>query len=424
MADRVDVVIVGGGLAGLAAAAGLAQSGIGVRLYDHGHFEGRPGGGIVSGLTLGPLGGPSVPMEVPFDRNVGERRWLFLTRTGDVALDFLDAPSPMPSEGLHTVRTSTLAPWLASRARTLGADLRPGTAVEALRRDARGDVAGIRVGGAEVEALVTILADGGTLRATPNVPLRPASVQVAEAFWTLPARSVSARFGARAGTGTVVEALFGDLAPEGPAGGYLLPFRSGVAVGAVVGKAAAPAGGAPELLERFERHPSVAPLLKDGQRGSVTRTELADRPEVGRPLSGPGFLAVGTAGGLAAVSATRFLAVEAAIRSGSIAGEVARDAVINRDASALRLSAYPLSLRTDGLLGELRAARDSGRRYRSAPGVARGVPKAVNALMHELMTESGGPKRRILPTVRAVRRKEKLSRSTLLRALLVAGRWR
>ncbi|MCI4366472.1 MAG: hypothetical protein L3K08_01840 [Thermoplasmata archaeon] len=336
----------------------------------------------------------------------------------DVALDFLDAPSPMPSEGLHTIRTSTLAPWLAARARTLGADLRPGTAVEALRRDARGQVAGVQVGGADVEALVTILADGGTLRATPGAALRPPSVQVAEAFWTMPSRSVSARFG------TVIEALFGGLAPEGPAGGYLLPFRSGVAVGAVVGKGAGPAGGAEELLGRFESHASVAPLLAGGQRGAVTRTELSDHPEIGRPLSGQGFLAAGTAGGLAAVSATRFLAVEAAIRSGSIAAEVARDAVINRDASALRLSAYPLSLRTDGLLGELRAARDSGRRYRNAPGVARGVPKAVNALMHELMTETGGPKRRILPTARTVRRKEKLSRRTLLRALLVAGRWR
>ncbi|HTT26561.1 MAG TPA: FAD-dependent monooxygenase, partial [Thermoplasmata archaeon] len=350
MADRVDVVIVGGGLAGLAAAAGLAQAGIGVRLYDRGHFEGRPGGGIVSGTTLGPLGGPSVPMEVPFDRDVGERRWLFLTRTGEVALDFLDAPSPMPSEGLHTVRTSTLAPWLAERARTLGADLRPGTAVDGLRREGRGPISGVRVRGADVEALVTILADGGSLRATPNAPLRRPSAEVAEAFWTLPARSVSARLGARAGSGTVIEALFGELSPEGPAGGYLLPFRSGIAVGAVVGTTAAPPGGAEELLGRFERHPSVTPLVQGGQRGAVTKTQLADRPEIGRPLSGEGFLAVGTAGGLAAVSATRFLAVDAALRSGAIAGEVARDAVINHDASALRLSAYPLSLGADGLL--------------------------------------------------------------------------
>jgi flavin-dependent dehydrogenase len=363
-------------------------------------------------------------MEVPFDRNVGERRWLFLTADGDVALDFLDAPSPMPSEGLHTLRTTTLTPWLAIRARTLGADLRPDTAVEALRRDALGHVAGVRVGGEEIESLVTILADGGLLRASPNAPVAPPVVEVAEAFWSLPARSVSARLGARAGGGTVIEALLGGIAPEGPAGGYLLPFRSGVAVGAVVGKSSAPSGGAATLLERFEAHPSIVPMIRGGTRGTVTRTEVSDHPDRGRPLSGPGFLAAGTAGGLAAASATRFLAVEAAIRSGTIAGDVARDAVINHDASRLRLSAYDLSLRGDGLLRELRAARDSGRRYRSAPGVAQDVPRAVNALMHELMTETGRPKQRVLSTVRAVRRKEKLSRRTLLRAMLVAGRWR
>ena len=422
--DRVDVVVVGGGLAGLATAALLAQGGTPVRLYSRGGFDGRPGGGIVSGLTLAPLGGPSVPREVPFDRLLAERRWIFLTAEGDTALDFLDTPPLMSSEELRTVRNSTLAPWLAERARMLGADLRPGTGVEALRLDARGRVAGVRAGGSEVEASITVLADAGALRPPTRSAPRPPDIEVAESYWSLPARTISARFGARAGGGFVQEILLGALSPERPAGGYLLPFRSGVAVGVVTGRAAPPAPGAAELLERLERHPSIALFLRGGQRGPVVRTEVADRPEIGRPLSGPGFLAVGRAGGLEAASGTRYLAVDAGLRSAVVAAEVAREALASHDTSALRLRSYGIGLRADGLLGELAHARASGRRYRAAPGVAREFPRLVNAAFHELMSETGGPKRRVLPTVRAVRRREKVSRRTLLRAALLAGRWR
>lgn len=420
--DRVDVLVVGGGIAGLATTAALAQHGVAVRLCSRGGFEGRPGGGIVRGQILSALGGPAVPREVPYDRTIAERRWMFLAEAGDAALEFLDAPPLTTADELRSVRNSTLAPWLAERARSLGADLRGGAAVASLRRDGRGRVAGAVVDGREVEARVTVLADGGALRAVPGLRTAPPTIDVAEAFWEIPARRMSTRFGARAGGGMLIEVLLGALSPERPAGGYLLPFRSGVAVGVVASAGAVPS--AAQLLERVEGHPSILPFLRDGARTEVVTTSLADRPEIGRPLSGAGFLAVGRAGGLVAASGARFLSLGAALRSALVAAEVARAAVGTGDASALELAPYGLALRADGLVDELARARASGRRYRAAPGVARDVPRFLNALLHELMTESGGPKQRIVPTVRAVRRRERLSRRTVLRAALVAGRWR
>ena len=423
VADRVEVVVVGGGLAGLTATVGLAQAGVPVRLYDRGQFEGRPGGGLVSGATLEPLGGPEVRQDVPYDREVSDRRWLFLSAEGEVALDFLDLPPPLASEGLHTVRTSTLTPWLAARARTLGADLRPGSNVTALQRDARGRVTGVVVDGASVEAEVTIVSDGGGLIGPPSSAAPPATIGVAESYWSLPAATVTARFGGRARQGTVLEMLLGELSREAPAGGYLVPFRSGAALGVVAPLGAQGPGAVLSLLERLESHPSIARLLRGGTRSSPRTTTLSDQPEIGRPLSGAGFLAAGTAGGLLGATGTRFLSVDAALRSGTIAAEVARDAVQNHDSSAFRLRSYRVHLAADGLLDELRRARASGRRYRAAPGVARDVPRLMNTLFHELMSESGGPKRRVLPTVRSVRRAERVSRRTLARAALIAGRW-
>jgi hypothetical protein len=164
-------------------------------------------------------------------------------------------------------------------------------------------------------------------------------------------------------------------------------------------------------------------LVKGGTRERPIQIQLGDRPDPGRPLSGAGFLAAGTAGGLMAASGTRFRAVDAAIRSGLIVAGAARDAALDRDPSALRMGAYRLQLRSEGLLDELRRARASGQRYRSATGVAQDVPRFLNSLMHELFSEPGGPKRRVIPTVRAVRRKERLRRRTLVRTVLVAGRW-
>lgn len=419
----MDVVVVGGGVSGLTATGTLAEAGVGVRLYDRGSFEGRPGGGIVPGTSLAPLGGPSVRQEVPFDRHVLERRWLLLSRDGDVALDFLDAPSPMPTEGIYTVRSGTLTPWLAARARTLGADLRARTPVDRLRRDARGRICGVIVGGEEIEAKVTILADSGALRTLPDVPAPAPTVAVAESYWRLPEASVTARFGGRAGYGSVYELLLGPLDPAGPAGGYVLPFRDGVAVGVVASRRADPPDGELELLARLEAHPSVAPLVQGGRRDPPIRIALGDRPDPGRPLSGAGFLAAGTAGGLMAATGTRFRAVDAALRSGVIVAGAARDAALDRDPAALRMGAYRLQLRSEGLLEELRKARASGQRYRAAPGVAQDVPRFLNALLHELFSEAGGPKRRVVPTVREVRRRERLRRRTLARTALVAGRW-
>ncbi len=422
MAERVDVAIVGGGLAGLTTAVALSEAGVGVRLFDHGEFRGRPGGGLVPSYTLAPLGGPSVRQEVPYDRDVLDRRWLFLSAEGDVTLDFRDAPFVLPTDGLHTVRTSTLSPWLAGRARTLGADLRPRTQVDALRRDGRGRVQGVVAGGAETEALVTVLADAGGLAATTARPLPP-TVAVAESFWAMSEQTVTERFGARPGYGTITELFLGELSPEAPAGGYVLPFREGVSVGVV---APLPASGPARdlaLLDRLERHPSVAPWLRGASRADPVRIEISDNPEVGRPLSGAGFLTVGTSAGLVAAGGARLRGIDAAIRSGQIAAEVARDAVASKDASALRLGTYRLHLVAHGLLDELRRVRRSGRRYREAPGVAQGIPRLLNAAAHELMTETGGPKSRVVPTIRRVRRRSKVSRRTLLRAALVAGRW-
>lgn len=422
MADRVDVAVVGGGLAGLTTAVTLAEAGVGVRLFDHGEFQGRPGGGVVPSYSLAPLGGPTVRREVPYDRDVAERRWLFLTEEGDVGLDFLDAPFLLPTQGLHTVRSSTLAPWLAQRARILGADLRPHTKIESVLRDGRGRVTGVVADSGETEALVTILADGGGLR--PAAPaVLPPTVAVAEAFWSLPEATITARFGGRPGAGSVTEIFLGPLAPLEPAGGYVLPFREGVAVGVVAPLRPAVPPADLALLARLEAHPSIAPLVKGGRRSAPTRIELSDRPDVGRPLSGAGFLAVGTSAGLIAAGGTRYRGVDAAIRSGTIAAEVARDAVASRDASALRLGTYRLHLGAHGLLDELRRVRRSGHRYRAAPGVARGIPKLLNATMHELLSETGAPKRRVVPTVRGVRRREGVSRRTLIRAALVASRW-
>jgi electron transfer flavoprotein-quinone oxidoreductase len=424
LVDRVDVVVVGGGLSGLTATAALAQSGVPVRLYDRRGFEGRPGGGLVAGTSLAPLGGPSMRQEPPFERQVLERRWLFLSEEGDAALDFLDGVSPMPTEGFHTVRTATLAPWLADRARRLGADLRPNAPVESLQRDGKGRVTGVVVGGEVVEARITILADAGGLRTVPNITAPPPTVAVAEATWRLSEAKITARFGGRPGHGAVLEVVLGPLDPTGPAGAYLLPYREEIAVGVVARYDPSHPEGVHELLERLERHPSIAPLLAGGTRTEVRRFALGDRPDPARPLSGPGFLAAGTAGGLMAATPTRFRATEAAIRSGSVVAEAARLLVSAQgDPAPLALNSYRLQLRSEGILEELRRARLSGERFRAAPGVGHDVPRYLNALLHELFTEDGGPKRKVLPTVREVRRRERLRRRTLPRLALVAWRW-
>ena len=125
-----DVVIVGGGPAGLAAAIRLKQlsADISVCVLEKGS---EIGAHILSGAVIDPRAltelipdwkGKGAPVETA----VTDDRFCFFTRSGALTLPHFLFPSLMSNRGNYVVSLSNLCKWLAAEAESLGVEIYPG----------------------------------------------------------------------------------------------------------------------------------------------------------------------------------------------------------------------------------------------------------------------------------------------------------
>ncbi|EQD35866.1 FixC protein, partial [mine drainage metagenome] len=160
--ERFDVVVVGAGLAGIAAAHAAASAGRSVLLIERGKAPGTKtvSGGLLYGHALARIvpefwaSDPS-PVERPIVRNILS----FLTGSRAVSVDHFDVAFGKAPFNSFSVLRHRLDAWLAERAEAAGAVPVYGVRVDSLLRE--GDrVIGVRTGDDEIGAEVTVLADG------------------------------------------------------------------------------------------------------------------------------------------------------------------------------------------------------------------------------------------------------------------------
>ncbi|HQY29120.1 MAG TPA: NAD(P)/FAD-dependent oxidoreductase, partial [Burkholderiaceae bacterium] len=149
-----DVVIVGGGPAGLAAAIRLKQlatdrgTEIAVCVIDKGS---EIGAHILSGAVMDPRAlGELIPdwreRGAPLDTAVTEDRFLFLSETGARQVPNWMLPECFTNHGNYVVRLGDVVRWLGQQAEALGVEIYPGfAAAEVLYRD-DGSVRGVATG--------------------------------------------------------------------------------------------------------------------------------------------------------------------------------------------------------------------------------------------------------------------------------------
>ena len=145
-AMEFDVVIVGGGPSGLAAAIRLKQLNpdMAVCLVEKG---GEIGAHILSGAVLEPRAlNELIPdwkeKGAPLDTPAGEDRFLFLTATRSFKMP---TPPQMHNHGNYIVSLGNFVRWLGQQAEALGVEIYPGfAAAELLEEDGR--IAGIATG--------------------------------------------------------------------------------------------------------------------------------------------------------------------------------------------------------------------------------------------------------------------------------------
>lgn len=149
-----DVVIVGGGVAGLCAAIRLKQqaeeagSEINVALLEKGS---EIGAHILSGAVIDPVALDELIPDwkergAPLHTPVTKDKFLFMTKHGAIPIPNMAMPPLMSNHGNYIVSLGNVCRWLAEQAENMGVEIYPGFAAAEVVYNADGSVKGVATG--------------------------------------------------------------------------------------------------------------------------------------------------------------------------------------------------------------------------------------------------------------------------------------
>lgn len=344
-----DVLIVGAGPAGLAAAIRLKQRhpDIAVTIVEK---AAEIGGHIISGAVMDPVGLDALIPDwrlknAPVGPDVTTDTYHFLTTKGDFAFPHALIPPQMRTRDGIVVSLGDLVRWLGEEATALGVDIFPMTAAVDVLRTGDGPVRGIITGdlgldrdgnpkpghaeGIALEAKYTLIGEGarGSLAKTIIGDFGLASGKSPQKYglgikevWEIPAD--------RHEPGKVDHYLGFPLDNATSGGGFAYHAQDRkLYLGLVVHLDYADPTLSPfDEFQRFKTHPAIAPLLEGATRLSYGARALASGGWQSLPdLAFAGGALIGCAAGF--MNAPRLKAIHNAFLSGIAAADAVGEAV-------------------------------------------------------------------------------------------------
>jgi len=393
-----DIIIVGGGPAGMAAAITAAKGGAKTVLLERGDFCGTKnmfGGAIYTAPTLEIY--PDFIQEAPLERGLTRHSYALLGKQDGTIISY-DNPKKSEYYDAYSVFRPKWDRWCAKKAEEAGAYIVPQILVEDLIKEDR-KFCGIKTKDEEYRAKVIILADGVNSLLAKKHNLRPdikpenVALSVKQTL-SLPKEKIEDRFNLAETNGAVYTIMGGPML-EMTGLGFIYTNIDSISIGLGISLQDLNAAQKPpyEFLEELKNHPSIKPLIKDAEIKEYSAHLI---PEGGwkkiPKLYHDGLMIVGDAAML--VNNVHWEGTNLAMFSGKYAAMTALEAIKKNDFSKNTLKLYKKMLEDSFVLKDLYSYRNVMNSIENNSKAFLGYyPQKINEFMETFTATDNIPKR-------------------------------
>lgn len=406
--DKFDVIVVGAGLAGLAAGYTLAREGLEVLVLERGDYAGAKN--VTGGrLYLNPVRDlfPDLWKKAPLERFIAHEEVALMAKERTVTVRYSGEELRREPHQSSSVLRAKFDRWLAKQAERQGAMLVTKSRADEVIME-NGQVVGVRAGGEELRTDVVIACDGVMSLVAEKAGLRkpghPHEYAVGfKEIIEMDAAVIEDRFGLEGDEGAA-RLFMGEVTRGKFGGGFLYTNQESISLGIVAGikdlMEGSPEVQAPQLLDDFKRRPEIARLIRGGETVEYSAHVI---PEGGlkslSKLYGDGILVAGDAAGFSMNIGVTVRGMEYALASGYYAAQAVLKARESGDYSAAKLAIYEALLKDSFVMQDFR-------NFKEAPAVLENprfftvYPELAGEIMKELYAVPAGAKERIYPTIK------------------------
>ncbi len=400
MVEKQEVIIVGGGVAGLSAAYTLAKAGVQVMLLERGLNSGTKN--VMGGVLYSHMMNEIIPefwKEAPVERRIVEQRMWLMGKESATQAGYKDLSWNKPPYNNFTVLRSKFDQWFAKKCTDAGVLIVNETLVtDCIIKENK--VVGVRTNrpDGDLYADVVVLADGVNsllskkLGFHKELKANQVAIAVMELI-KLPAEKIEDRFNLDKETGATIE-VYGEATKNMMGTSFIYTNKEHISIGCgTLLSALSKSKIKPyELLESFKQNPLVRPLISGGESSEYYAHLIPEGGYNSIPrLAGDGVLVIGDAAQL--VNGIHREGSNMAMTSGRLAAETILQARRLGEYDERALSVYKSMLNGSYVLNDMRKYKNTVHVMENNPAYFNFYLPAVSQAIKELLNVDGKTKR-------------------------------